>query len=234
MNWKKGCAALLTALLTLPILAAADVKVGDHVFFGSYEQDNDLTDGKEPIEWRVLSTDVDGSLLISQYALDVLPYDTEHSSASWIDSSIRAWLNNDFLLGSFTEAEGEQIIPQNLENYREKDSRDTVFLLSNDEAKRLFADHADRRAEPTAYCLTKGPYLSRKYTGKVHWWLRSISWESRARAAFVAASGGVMTCGGDSDGRISNTWICVRPAIVVKTDTLMKLIDNSEEKAEKG
>ena len=27
-------------------------EAGDHIFFGHYEQDNDLNNGPEPIEWR--------------------------------------------------------------------------------------------------------------------------------------------------------------------------------------
>ena len=30
---------------------------GDTVVFGSYEQDNDLTNGQEPLEWIVLKTE---------------------------------------------------------------------------------------------------------------------------------------------------------------------------------
>ena len=47
--------------------------VGNIVAFGRYEQDNDLTNGPEPIEWIVLDV-VDGektkALLLSKYGLD--------------------------------------------------------------------------------------------------------------------------------------------------------------------
>ena len=45
-------------------------KIGDYVKFGSYEQDNDESNGKEPIEWRVLDSKDGRKLLISRYALD--------------------------------------------------------------------------------------------------------------------------------------------------------------------
>ena len=35
-------------------LTAADVKVGDYIKFGAYEQDNNTSNGKEDIEWLVL------------------------------------------------------------------------------------------------------------------------------------------------------------------------------------
>ena len=40
------------------------------VLFGSYEQDGDAANGKEPIEWLVLARDGDKALLLSKYALD--------------------------------------------------------------------------------------------------------------------------------------------------------------------
>lgn len=43
---------------------------------GFYEQDGDLNNGPEPIEWIVLSeTEDDMRLLLSKYCLDAMPYD---------------------------------------------------------------------------------------------------------------------------------------------------------------
>ncbi len=46
------------------------VEVGDVIYFGSYEQDNNLSNGKEEIEWIVLAKENRKALLISKYALD--------------------------------------------------------------------------------------------------------------------------------------------------------------------
>ena len=43
------------------------LKVGDSFTFGSYEQDNDLNNGTEPIEWQVLAIENNRALLISRY-----------------------------------------------------------------------------------------------------------------------------------------------------------------------
>ena len=56
MKMKKW-AALAALLLAVGAAtgATAEVAVNDHVFFGHYEQDNDLTNGAEAIEcsrWR--------------------------------------------------------------------------------------------------------------------------------------------------------------------------------------
>ena len=95
-----------------------------------------------------------------------------------------------------------------------------MFLLSTDDAKQLFASHADRQAKPTAYAIAQGAYISKKYDSNVQWWLRTNSWESKYRAAYVAASGGVMTCGGNSFGKIDNPRLVVRPAIYVNLSAL--------------
>lgn len=45
----------------------ANAYVGSYVKFGSYEQDNDLSNGKEKIEWLVLDLQANEALLISKY-----------------------------------------------------------------------------------------------------------------------------------------------------------------------
>ena len=54
----------------------------------------------------------------------------------------------------------------------------------------------------------------------MQWWCRTTSWESRYRAAYIAASGGVMTCGGNSFGAVENAKLVVRPAIYVTLESL--------------
>ncbi len=54
-----------------------NLQIGDLYSFGSYEQDNDLTNGAEPIDWEVLDIQDNRALLISKYALDSKPYNTE-------------------------------------------------------------------------------------------------------------------------------------------------------------
>ena len=71
----------------------SNVQVGDYITFGTYEQDNDLTNGAEPIEWRVLATDSDYSLIISKYGLDAKAYDTDDSLVTWETCTLRSWLN---------------------------------------------------------------------------------------------------------------------------------------------
>ena len=218
-------AVLLLAMLLCASAGCAEantapVEVGSTIVFGQYEQDNDLTNGAEPIEWRVLSIEGDEALLVSHYALDSKPYDAKGGHAYWGKSTLRAWLNSDFYDAAFTEEEKAVILTKDLPNRKEPNTADPVFLLSTDDAKKLFANHADRQADPTPYAAAQGAYISTKYTGHIQWWLRTNSWESKNRAAYVAASGGVMTCGGNTFGAITNDRLVVRPAIYVNLSAL--------------
>nr|AHF25629.1 hypothetical protein [uncultured bacterium Contigcl_24] len=161
---------------------------GSHVFFGSYEQDNDPDNGPEPIEWIVLDTQEGKSLLISRYALDAGAYHTEYTPVTWETCALRAWLNNDFLNTAFAGEEQQAILKAAVENspgqgYDEYETdggnstQDSVFLLSYEEAWRLFPTDEARRCIPTAYAAGRGVWLS---TGNLAdgetacaWWLRS-------------------------------------------------------------
>ena len=62
----------------------AQVEAGNVITFGHYEQDNDLSNGAEPIEWLVLTEEEGRMLLLSRYGLDGQPY---HSSFEEITSN---------------------------------------------------------------------------------------------------------------------------------------------------
>ena len=48
-------------------------KVGDIITFGEYEQDGNIINGKEPIEWIVADSNDGNYLLVSRYILDCKP-----------------------------------------------------------------------------------------------------------------------------------------------------------------
>ena len=212
---KKWLALILMAVLSaVCCMAAAEVSVGDFIPFGHYEQDNDQSNGPEPIEWRVLAVENGEALCVSRYSLDSMPYYAPgRTKASWEKSTIRQWLNSDFLNAAFSEAEQKALITrERFTRYEKKKTTDTVYLLANEDAKQYFANHEDRRCEPTAYAIANGANISTKYQGKAHWWLRNPSWEFWNKASFVAAGGGVVTCG-ENSGFVEAKGFCVRPAI---------------------
>ena len=86
-----------------------NAEVGDCVLFGAYEQDNDASNGKEDIEWLVLSKEDDRVLLISRYALDYQRYNETKAAVSWETCTLRKWLNDSFLNAAFSAEEQERI-----------------------------------------------------------------------------------------------------------------------------
>lgn len=92
-------------LQSIKPLLLAKAKPGDTVFLGTYEQDNNTSNGKEDIAWRVLSTSDDKILVISDKVLDCQPYNTSDADVTWETCSLRKWLNNDFLNAAFVTGE---------------------------------------------------------------------------------------------------------------------------------
>ena len=201
---------------------AETIAAGDTVVFGRYEQDNNMENGPEPIEWIVLNVDDGKALLLSRYGLDARTYNTELAYTSWEQCDMRSWLNADFLNAAFTEAEQHAILTTPVDNSSEedisgwtegKDTQDQVFLLSHTEAfSTYFADEEARKCIPTDYAAAQGAWVSTddqadgRNTG--YWWLRTIS--HQARAATVGA-----------DGKQNRSHVCipyhlVRPAIRVE------------------
>ncbi|MBR4313874.1 MAG: hypothetical protein IKP66_03085 [Lachnospiraceae bacterium] len=118
----------------------------DTVTFGAYEQDSELENGKEPIEWIVLDKKGDEYLLLSKYVLDYHQFQNtkvEGKSVSWNDSDIRRWANTEFLDNAFSESEQKNIMQSTIDNtnndyYSLKSTEDKIFLLSLDEIVNYF------------------------------------------------------------------------------------------------
>ena len=152
------------------------VSVGDHFTFGNYPQGSD---GEEqPVEWRVLAVEDGKALVISEKLLDYARYNEKDTDVTWEACSLREWMNNDFLNRAFTADEQAKIAtvtnrnPDNPEYGTKggKTTRDRIFALSIDEAKKYFSDDTDRIAYTTDYIHTKGYDYADCSDG---WWLRS-------------------------------------------------------------
>ena len=159
---------------------ARTVKVGDYVEFGSYEEDNDLSNGKEPIEWIVLEVKDDEALLLSTKALECRPYTNESSDQiTWETCSMREWLNNNFLMEAFSEQEQERILLSEVNADKNpsfstdpgKTTNDKIFILSLFETRQYFSSDSERQCCPTVYCGTRSPVTYQN--GNCWWWLRT-------------------------------------------------------------
>ena len=62
------------------------LRAGDRFTFGSYEQDNNPSNGPEPIEWRVLEVSDGNPLVVSEDALDARAYNKEKYTGQIIAS----------------------------------------------------------------------------------------------------------------------------------------------------
>ena len=199
---------------------AAFTTIGNTVSFGTYEQDNNTANGKEEIEWVVLATEGNRSLLISKYALDCQQYNTKYTDVTWETCSLRKWLNETFLNAAFSKEEQAMIPAMTVSADKNpsystspgKSTEDQVFLLSIPEAKRYFSSDEARKCAPTAYAIARGAWTSNNYSvgGKATcwWWLRSPGNYSFS-AACVDNGGSVQSIG---DG-VNDDDIAVRPAL---------------------
>lgn len=199
-------------------LKKSEVKAGDYVYFGKFEQDNDPDNGEEPIEWRILTLDKSGkkALLLSRYALTARPYYNGDSYPTWANSNIRGWLNGRFFRNAFTEQEQAAIVRTKQSNTSYEgieggmDTWDRVFLLSRGEAATYFTGSPDRLAEPTEYARANGVATADE-NGCCWWWLRTPG-------AYAYDAGTVYAIGSiDHTGaNVKNGTIAVRPAIWVE------------------
>lgn len=168
---------------------------GDYIVFGRYEQDGNLDNGPEPIEWEIVSEEDGRMLLISRYILDCKPYNTSCTDVTWETCSLREWLNNDFFNSAFSETEQNQLLLVMLstsDNEFESaeggnDTEDKVFCLSVDEVLEYYQfedwfendgwgySEALINTELTPYAASLCTYTDGIWR---HWWLRSPSPDS--------------------------------------------------------
>ena len=235
-DWKDCiCRAIALAMLACFAIfaigtgsaAAQDASVGSYVTFGTYPQTAEGND-ETPIEWLVLDRNGDHALLLSRYSLDVHAFYPEHVDVTWEKSTLRAWLNDDFLNRAFTAEEQAAILLTSLDNSSSqddwqtsggRDTQDLVFALSYAEAYQYFGiaykddSHQEACAAPTDYAGAKGvrsAFVSYAPDGRKNhnWWLRSPG-RAQSLASLVIGAGS-LDCTG-----VELSTNCVRPALWV-------------------
>ncbi len=169
--------------------ADGTLSIGQTFTMGRYEQDNNLSNGTEPIEWQVLTVQGDRALVVSKYALDFRPMDDSFAETTWETSGMRNWLNGYFYDNSFTDTEKNRILLVKNDNSDNPQystdggnpTQDRVFLLSFNEMMWYMTDE-NRICGVTDYARAQSQYLSsnrifdnmgvtnREFAG---WWLRS-------------------------------------------------------------
>lgn len=187
--------AILLLAVVIPMFAgradaAKELRAGDTIKFGSYEQDDIFMNGAEPIEWYVLSVNDETALLLSKYALFSGAYNESWASLTWDRCTLRDWMNDDFYESAFSSSEQDAIVTSILRAEKNpvyktsagEDTEDKVFVLSISEASRFLKEARLLKGVPTEYAVSCG--ARRTKDGTCWYWLRSPG-EDRTTAAYV-------------------------------------------------
>lgn len=144
-----GVRPVISVKISAQIIDNSSFLVKDTITLGTYEQDGDVSNGEESIEWDALSIEDDRALLVSHYILDLLPYNDTQEKVTWETCSLRNWMNNEFYNNAFSEEEKGRILEVNLTNpdnvawaaYKViggEDTKDKVFALSFEEVEKYY------------------------------------------------------------------------------------------------
>ncbi len=166
-------------------------KINDCVAFGAYEQDNDITNGKEKIEWVVIDKQGNRVLLLSRNVIEAAQYNKTDDPVDWETCTLRAWLNNEFINEAFNQGE-QSLIDETTVNvttlgYGEEievdgsnSVTDKLFLLSWREAYSYYEAGA-RMISATKYSdyvINKNYELMESPSQEwVTWWLRTTPFD---------------------------------------------------------
>lgn len=159
--------------------------IGTETVFGQFEQDNNLDNGPEPITWQVLTVKDGKALLVSRDCLEYMPFNTNQTEYRfwWSTSSIRTWLNSDFINSAFSFEESDLIVYGEINNDIDDESWgqmfgcggtfDKVFLLSNNEVREYMSEeYSEFRYSPaSAYAESKG--LNKTSKEASDWYIRT-------------------------------------------------------------
>ncbi|MBE6017638.1 MAG: hypothetical protein E7233_08535 [Lachnospiraceae bacterium] len=198
-------------------MVSGEVTEGAVVTFGSYEQDNNTSNGAEPIEWVVLKVDGNKALMVSLYALDCQPFNAGGGAVTWEYCSLRNWLNDTFYNTAFDADERNTIqmtyVPAEPNpDYGSDpgyDVEDKVFLLSTNQAY-IYFQMNQRKCVPTAFALANGGGYDADYNGS--WgWLRTPG-SGNDRAACTDSEGKMYYAGVPT----GDTATVLRPAVCVR------------------
>ena len=153
------------------------------VSFGKYEEDNNIDNGKESINWLILYKEGSKALVVSEKILDCKPYNEGFKACTWESSSIRKWLNSDFYDAAFTESEKARILdtlvtPSCNVDYEVdagNETTDKIFLLSFEEVEEYCTNTGEysvkeelRIAKATQYAKAQGLYVMSEYLNETY------------------------------------------------------------------
>ena len=213
-------AILMSVFLMSSAMADVNVYPGNIVVFGHYEQDGNLNNGPEEIEWEVVSCDEDIIVMISKYGLDCVPYHAYEGGATWENCTLRYWLNQTFLNTALTPSQQNLLCSVQIANlpnpefgtYAGATTWDKVFIPGVQDIEMGFESFS-MQTRPTRYAMQMGAHDDDE--GRCWWWLRTPG-KRPEKATHVTYKGKIYmegtTCYGTSG--------TVRPCIVLNRKML--------------
>ena len=187
----------------------------------------------ERVKWDVMKSEDNKLFIISNLILDSQDFNYTDTRSSEMPipnkyeiSHIREWLSNNFYNECFTSLEKERVQVTTVGNgkyyagydhyyvqyeYDSDNTEETIFLLSNLEAKNMgiyVYDSSNRISQGTDYALCQG--LSNPY-----WWLRSPCFESEEDGVFYCTPTGDLCSPNNApiSFNVTKTTMGVRPAM---------------------
>jgi len=194
-------------------------KVGNIITFGS-------------LQWRVLDVQGLRAFIISEKIIEQRPYHRIYAEIGWEKSSIREYLQNDFIEKTFTPKEAKRIyysknITRNnawYDTYSGNDTFDKVVLLTIEEVVKYFGNSGDLKAhkawivDGNKSVFKSGDLVSVVYTESEEGYILHDQYDS-ARVAK------------DTDG-VSSTWWTRTPGyntssvVVIGSDGVVRMNGN--------
>ena len=179
-------------LQSIKALLLAKAIPGDTVFFGTYEQDGNASNGKDGIAWLVLDKKDDKALIISKYVLVDKAFDESGTYDTWENCSLRKWLNKDFINDAFSVEEQGKIqitnVPADKNPKFDVDAgnatTDRILLLSIAEAEK-YLPSAEAKKAGRLFDVVAGRNILDP------WWLRTTG---ASEGQFILASDGPQKC----------------------------------------
>ena len=142
----------------------------------------------ELITWTILAENDGKVLILCDMVIDASVY--AEANNNYASSTIRAWLNAEFLNTAFGELQAAFILATEVDNgvgsadysngnpYLCENTTDKVFLLSKGEVKNSaygFTDNTNRTKLATAYAIANGAYSNENNVA--WWWLRTPTYD---------------------------------------------------------
>lgn len=137
----------------------ADLTKGSKIVMGCYQD--------KPITWTIVEEHGKQRLLVCDELIAEHGYMDSMFNVTWATSSLRKWLNTEFLKEAFTNTERMSIMYGKVENPKSekwgtdggRNTSDRVFILSVEEIEKYLPDQADRAMGKWWWARTPGMNL---------------------------------------------------------------------------